>query len=147
MQTGRPTIYSQELVGTICGRLAEGETLRAICRDPAMPVLSTVMRWLNEPDKQSFKDQYAEARIAQAGHLFDELKEIADDASGDVNRDRLRVDTRKWYLSKLAPKVYGDRLDLTSGGEKLTVQVINYAGYPSAQVRPEDVPGPADTGP
>lgn len=120
---GRPTIYSKELVDTICARLADGETLRAICRDPEMPALSAVSRWLNEADKQYFKGQYADARVAQACHLFDELKEIADDTTGDVNRDRLRVDTRKWYLSKLAPKIYGDKLDMTTNGKDLPTPI------------------------
>lgn len=70
-------------------------------------------------------DQYARARAVQADRLAEECLEIADDASQDyitimrgdkevrvldtehVQRSRLRIDTRKWYASKLAPKVYG----------------------------------------
>ncbi len=63
----------------------------------------------------------------QADALFDEALEIADDASGDwtvdkdgkkgvdhenIQRSRLRVDTRKWAAGKMAPKKYGDKLDL-----------------------------------
>jgi hypothetical protein len=46
-------------------------------------------------------------------YLADEILEIADDIAGDPARDRLRLDTRKWLMSKIAPKVYGDKLDLT----------------------------------
>jgi len=45
--------------------------------------------------------------------LADEIIEIADNESGDPARDRLRLDTRKWLMSKIAPKRWGDRLDLT----------------------------------
>jgi hypothetical protein len=44
-----------------------------------------------------------------------------------TNRSRLRIDARKWVASKLKPKVYGDKTDITSGGEQLkqTTIVIN----------------------
>lgn len=106
--------------------------------DGAMPGRTTVNRWLRE--NTEFRDQYARAREEQAEHLLDEILLIADDATNDfmtitkgdvsyevenkewTSRSKLRVDTRKWAMSKLAPKKYGDRLDLTSGGEKLTPQ-------------------------
>jgi hypothetical protein len=44
-----------------------------------------------------------------------EIEAIADDEKGDVRRDTLRVDTRKWIASKLAPRRYGDRVALTDG--------------------------------
>lgn len=48
--------------------------------------------------------------------MADELVEIADDAAGDnehavrVRRAHLRVETRKWILSRMLPKIYGDRI-------------------------------------
>ncbi len=124
---GRPSLYTEALAVKICRRLAEGETLRAICRDPAMPGKTTVLRWLGDEKNADFRTQYAHARDMQADALFDEALEIADDASGDwtvdkdgkktldhehVQRSRLRVDTRKWAAGKLAPKRYGDKLNL-----------------------------------
>ncbi len=130
-QNGRPSLYTEALAAKICRRLAEGETLRAICRDTAMPDKATVLRWLADEAKADFRDQYAHARDMQADALFDEALEIADDASGDwstdkdgkktldhehVQRSRLRVDTRKWAAGKLAPKRYGDKLQHTGDG-------------------------------
>ena len=124
---GRPSRYTPELAAKICRRLAEGETLRSICRDKGMPDKATILRWLADKKKADFRDQYALAREMQADALFDEALEIADDAVGDwavdkdgkktldhehVQRSRLRVDTRKWAAGKLAPKRYGDKLDL-----------------------------------
>ena len=124
---GRPSLYTEALAAKICLRLAEGETLRSICRDKAMPDKATVLRWLADKKKADFRDQYARARELQADALFDEALEIADDVSGDwttdkdrkktldhenVQRSRLRVDTRKWAAGKLAPKRYGDKLNL-----------------------------------
>lgn len=72
-----------------------------------MPAHSTVLLWVKE--NQAFADQYARSRETGYLLLADELVEIADDKAGDAQRDRLRVDTRKWLLSKMLPKVYGDK--------------------------------------
>ncbi len=126
-KTGRPSLYTDALAAEICRRLAEGETLRSVCRDKAMPDKATILRWLADKKKADFREQYVYAREMQADALFDEALEIADDASGDwftdkdgkkvldhenIQRSRLRVDTRKWAAGKMAPKKYGDKLDL-----------------------------------
>ena len=77
---GRPTVYSDKLAATICGRLAEGESLRTICADDAMPGKSTVLRWLLDGEHKVFRDQYARAREAQADYFADEILAIADDS-------------------------------------------------------------------
>ena len=125
----RKPIYGDEIRQKIIDRLRDGESLRAICRDEGMPVESIVRRWA-EDDPQGYGAQYAKARDAGLEHMADELLEIADDGTNDwmekrnsegdvaavvadhehINRSRLRVDTRKWLLSKMAPKRYGDRL-------------------------------------
>ncbi len=126
-KTGRPSLYTEVLAAEICRRLAEGETLRSVCRDKAMPDKATILRWLADKKKADFREQYVYAREMQADALFDEALEIADDASDDwtedkdgkktldhenIQRSRLRVDTRKWAAGKMAPKKYGDKLDL-----------------------------------
>jgi hypothetical protein len=125
---GRPSIYTQELVDTILQRIADGESLRSVCRDKKMPHVSTVIKWRSE--NQEFLAQYEEARISQAQHLFDQLIDIADTGE-DVARDRLRVDTRKWYLSKVLPKVYGDKIDLTTDGKELPSPIIQLNVQPN----------------
>lgn len=129
--TGRPSGYTQETADIICHRMAEGESLREVCRDPAMPSTSTVMRWAIAVE--AFREQYTRAREALLEHWAEEITEIADDGSNDymdrldkdgkvigevvnqehIARSRLRVDTRKWLLSKLKPKKYGDKLELS----------------------------------
>ena len=66
---------------TICRRLAEGESLRAIRADPAMPARATVFRWLAR--NQEFRRSYAIARDCLAEDLMDAMLEIADDSSSD----------------------------------------------------------------
>lgn len=125
---GRPTIYSDDLAARICAELACGKSLRTVCKADDMPGLETVFRWLRQ--RPDFRDQYAHAKGESTDALFEQLFDIADDASGDVieddegrakvdyeniQRSKLRVDVRKWALSKLAPKKYGDKLDLNHG--------------------------------
>lgn len=111
---GPPSEFTQETADAICEGLIEGESLRTICARPEMPSKSTVMVWLVRFPE--FAAQYAEARTAQAEAIFDEMLEIADEGepNADMNgRDRLRIDARKWVLGKLAPKKYGDKLELS----------------------------------
>lgn len=125
---GRPSKYTPALAEAICDRLAEGESLRKICKDQKMPAARNVHVWVEENDE--FRQQYARAREAQADKYAQEIIEIADEEcvvvkhpkegedvevafdSALVANKRLRVDARKWAASKLAPKKYGDKLDL-----------------------------------
>ena len=108
--SGRPSVYTPELAARICARLADGESLRAICEDGDMPNRSTVHLWVIE-DREGFSNQYAKARHAQALRWAEEITDIADNENKeDTQRARLRVDTRKWLLSKVLPKVYGDKV-------------------------------------
>lgn len=90
----------------ILARLATGESLRSICRTPGFPDHSTVCEWLR--NNAEFANQYARARSDGLDVLADQALEIADDTDEDANSRRVRIDTRKWYLSKLRPEKYGD---------------------------------------
>ncbi len=107
-KTGRPSTYTRALTDAICASLADGISLRALCAQPGMPAMTTVMRWLADPTKREFREQYARAREAQADLLAEEILEIADSTNELVARARLRIHSRKWLASKLAPKKYGN---------------------------------------
>ena len=122
--TGRPSAYTPELAAEICQRLAEGESLRSICEDDHMPNRSTVHLWVVE-DRENFSNQYAKARHAQAVRWGEEILEIADDENrDDTQRARLRVDTRKWLLSKVLPKVYGDKVMVGGDPTGVPLEVV-----------------------
>ena len=105
---GRPSIYTQEIADTICKALAEGKSLRSICREEGMPTEATVRMWAAD-DREGFYSQYTRARDIGLDCVAEEVFEIADHGS-DHQRDRLKFDARRWYLSKLAPKRYGDKI-------------------------------------
>jgi hypothetical protein len=129
---GRPTKYTKALGEKICERIASGESLNSICRDDGYPHKVTIMRWLlSESDiYTNFRNQYAIARQIQYEFMADDIMDIADDSRNDwmqredpnnpgfnfngeaVARSRLRVDSRKWFLSKVLPK-FKDKQDET----------------------------------
>lgn len=123
VKMGRHSEFTQEIADVICERIADGESLRGICKDEDMPNKATVFKWLAA--RKEFSDQYARARESQAETMADEILAIADDGLNDtyldddgnertnhdvIARSRLRVDARKWLASKLAPKKYGDKV-------------------------------------
>lgn len=99
-----------------------------------MPAASTVFLWLKQQD--GFSEQYARACEDRAHALAEEALEIADDPAGDVvvvdgvekvcnenvQRSRLRVDTRKWFASKLFPRRYGDKIAV--GGDETGAPLV-----------------------
>jgi len=110
-----------------------GRSLRSVLRDSGMPNRDTVYQWIIEDKKKS--DQYARAADIRADEIFDEMMNISDETDSDVitlddgrkvvnnnviSRDRLRIDTRKWILSKMNPKKYGEKLDFSSNDGSMT---------------------------
>lgn len=136
MPAGRPSLYNEDIAAEICARLSEGQSLRTICLDEEMPDASTIFRWL--PKHDEFRKQYDAARAAASDAMVEDILEIADDATNDwmkqkqkngeasdgwilngdhVQRSKVRIDTRKWIMSRLAPKKYGDRVTNQLVGE------------------------------
>jgi hypothetical protein len=115
---GRPTTFTQQLADKICERMANGETLRAVCRHIDLPV-STVIEWT--VNNKAFSEQYAQARQKQADSYADMILDEAFN-SHDAQIGRLRVDALKWVASKLAPKRYGDKVEVEqTGTQKIRV--------------------------
>jgi len=130
---GRPTDYTSEIAREICRKLADGMGLRQICTDPEFPSEATVRAWALD-DVHGFSAQYARSREIGYAGLADEILNIADTpvvgsrsvskatgleiTEGDmIEHRRLQVDVRKWMLSKMLPKVYGDKIQTEHSGE------------------------------
>ena len=107
-----PTRFSQEIFDTICERIAEGESLRAICSEPDMPSKWAFLKWLAKDEEDGdglLVAQYARARDAQVEGEVDEMVLIAD-TEEDPARARVRIWARQWKAGKMKPKKYGDRV-------------------------------------
>lgn len=150
MPGGRPSDYSPELAERICNELAGGLSLRKVCKLEWAPDKRTILRWLAAHEE--FRTHYALACEVRADDFFDDIVDIADDGSRDtvlkerpdgstyeatdhdhINRSKLRVDARKWVLSKMMPKKYGDRV------------VQEHTGPNGGPVLTDDLSGLTDT--
>jgi|SRR5687768_1970219 len=116
-------VKSDALLEQIFERVAKGESLNRICSEPNMPARKSFYEWVAEDE--TVLRRYEFAMLMRADTYAEETIEIADDDNDDwktakdgslipdyevVQRSKLRVDARKWYASKLAPKKYGDRI-------------------------------------
>lgn len=122
--------YTDEIGYEICKNLSLGHSLTKTCLEMNI-CLSTIYRWFDR--YPSFKENYTRAREIQADYLAEEIISISDEpakeevkgedgksnsftSSSAVQRNKLRVDSRKWYVAKIAHKKYGDKIDATLSG-------------------------------
>lgn len=123
----------EEIFNRIFEGIAEdGESLRSVLMRHDMPSRTTFFEWIDADQDKA--NQYARACEIRADKIFDEILDIADENNADISigddgqvrmngdvvqRSRLKIDARKWALSKMNPKKYGDKVDLnhTLGGE------------------------------
>ena len=148
---GRPTTYTKERGDQICELISEGRTTLAVSRMLGMK-RHTIIKWARKyPDfgamyaqaRQHLYEHWADEILDDAenetrdnvsrrviktgysqklGDYNETIEQITSDNTA-VQRDRLKVDSKKWLLSKLLPKEYGDKIEtqLTGkDGESLT---------------------------
>lgn len=142
-QTGRPTLYTEELADLICERVATCTLgLARLCElHNDLPSKFTVNLWRYKYPE--FSTRYAQAKLKQADLLAEEILDIADDATNDwmesfgedgdivyklngehVQRSRLRIDTRKFLASKLLPKQYGQHAEEDKPADKSVIEML-----------------------
>lgn len=138
----RPSEYTQDLADKLCHELALGKSMRTVCKPDEMPDMSTVFRWLRS--NEEFCKQYVRAKEESADAMSEDALDIADNSEHDfikvgkgkpkynreaVERSKLRVDTRKWLMSKMKPKKYGDKVDVTSDGKAIKGNSIIFTDF------------------
>ncbi|MGF6738489.1 terminase [Paraburkholderia atlantica] len=131
-----PPSYTPELAAEICERISSGETLRAICRDAHMPSWVTVYEWRKLSPE--FSARLAAARELGADAIAEQALDIADttkigqrteeseDGFKTVREDmlghrKLQIETRLKLLAVWFPRKYGQRIDMTTGGESMNL--------------------------
>lgn len=129
---GRPAMeFNQEVADYICTQIADGRSLRAILREDKeerLPAAVTLYKWMEAVPE--FAKQYARAKEDSADAMSDDIMAIADEETKDaveVNRNRLRVEARKWLAAKMKPKKYGEKIEQTHqgpDGQSLNLEVI-----------------------
>lgn len=120
-RNGSTPVYTKAIADEICDRLSRGESLRSICRDAHMPSEMAVRLWAmdGEEAREGFASRYARARQLGFDSIAEEILDISDENpvgpdgyvdNGAIQRARHRTDSRRWYLSKLLPSKFGDKV-------------------------------------
>lgn len=111
------TTYTPDLAAKFCAALADGKSIRTVCKADGMPSKATVFRWLREYPE--FAKMYEVATDERADTLVDEIVEIADNCKTDadsIRKAKLRIHARVEYAQKMKPRKYGTKLELTGEG-------------------------------
>lgn len=117
----------------ICDRIALGEFLTQICNEPGMPGRTTFYRWCRSDE--DLDEMYRHAREDQMHGWAEEIVMVSDridkdgprktpDSAVQVNRDRLRIDSRKFVMAKMHPKLFGDKTEVEHSGKIVHVKRI-----------------------
>lgn len=135
-KVGRPTDYTPEMADLICEQLSMGKSLKsALEAVEGSPSAATVFSWMGKI--KEFPDKYARAKQEGTDAMAEDIMDISDESISDaykadpkaagaaVQAQRLRIDTRKWLMSKMKPKKYADHIDVTSGGQALPQPILN----------------------
>jgi hypothetical protein len=129
----KPVRDKEAICKEVLQGMRDGLSAFKACQKAGVPQ-STFNDWL-DADKE-LAVEYAHAREDLIERIASEIMELSDTEvpeTGDGKRDwqaiqqrKLQVDSRKWLLSKLAPKKYGERLELAGDKENpLQVQTID----------------------
>jgi Bacteriophage Sf6, terminase small subunit-like len=133
-KVGRPNgtgrLRTPEHADRICEMLEDGKTLRQISTELGFRQ-SQISMWGNGTGDgardQAFIDRYARCLSSRWEAMAEQVIEIAEEIppvdqighvdTGWVQNQRLRIDTKKWLLSKALPKKYGERVEATVIGD------------------------------
>lgn len=126
----KPSLYTPEVAEAILSRIAEGEPLNWICRDPGMPKPRTVRDWKKQ--KPEFEEAYGDARdagfdvIAHRARQTIRGKQQAEggESTGDVVRDKAIAEFDLKLLAKWDPRRYGDRVSMEHSGHMTLEQLV-----------------------
>jgi hypothetical protein len=108
---GPPTTYTKAIGRSLCDLVADGMSLNAACGELDIPRRS-VRSWLVR--YPSFQAEMAIAEAQRWDAISDEVIDLIDGCDGssqaEVTKARVASDARKWLLSKMMPKTFGDRI-------------------------------------
>lgn len=128
---GRPVEFPIEnpVWQQIIDEIAGGKSLSGALRLEGMPSYGLAKLMIRT--NPEYKEAYEKAVEDRADRLAEEIVELADMVPPDglegtamsawVNQKRLQVDARKWVASKLKPRTYGDRLDVSVSDNRISV--------------------------
>ncbi len=131
---GRPRVLTDADWQRVIDGLESGLSLRATCKRRGTPSVKSVLQRVTR-EREGFGERYAQAREIGLLQMEEEMLQMADGteaqetdpklANAQVQRDRLRIETRKWVMSKMRPDRYGDRVALAGDSRGAPIRLSN----------------------
>ena len=115
----RPSEYDFELCKLICDEVANGENIISVLKESNFPSWSTFRRWKNEHEelRTLYVNSQQDKGIALENEI-DDVMQCLKDGEMEASVGNVLIQTLKWKMGKFYPKMFGDKLDVTSGGDK-----------------------------
>lgn len=119
----------ESLVELLCERIIAGESLNQICTSPNLPDKASVYRHMAKD--RDFATRIARARVSQQDAIIDDTVDIADSATTaeEAQVAKLRIWARQWRAAKLAPKKYGEKIEMEHSGGVILINDIPDPDY------------------
>jgi hypothetical protein len=141
----RARVYSDadraRIIAGVLERMEAGSSAFRACKLEGVPFV-TFSAWIGSAG--DLADAYARAREGQIRRLAEEIEELADEPIPTTDRgsldpaavakQRLQVDVRKWLLSKLAPKSYGERVEVVGDAAQPIAVAVDLSGLSDAEL-------------
>jgi len=138
---GRTPEERARIIDAVLRRMEAGSSAFKACRQEGIP-FNTFSAWI--PVEGELAAAYARAREGQIRRLAEEIEELADEPvpmtdrgsidTGAVQKQRLQIDTRRWLLSKLAPKRYGERVEVVGDAAQPIAVSVDLSGLSDAEL-------------
>lgn len=132
--------YTQDdknnIVWAVFVAMEGGKSLRHACRDEGISE-ATVLRWIDADETGEWSKQYTRARDGLLSHHANEILTIADSCY-DAAKARVQIDSRKWILSRLLPKRFGDKVSVGGSDDLPPIQNVTRIELIAAKINDDD---------
>lgn len=122
--TRTPAMDRLDAVGVdaVCEEIANGQTMTAIAERVQVSI-GSLIAWISADSERSARTR--EARVSAARFWDEKAETRLDEAvtSHDLAKAKELAFHYRWRASKIAPREYGDRLDLNHSGEVAMRQI------------------------
>lgn len=129
----------------ICLAIEQGQALRNVCKS----FMSTKKFFELLDGSEELRKRYARACESRADEIFEDILEIADESNADltvfegklivngdaVQRSKLKIEARKWILSKMSPKKYGDKIEVDANVKAEITEKRDYTKLSNEELR------------
>ena len=118
----RPSKYDPSVAEAVLDAVGSGQSLMKACAGPDMPALRTWFYWVSEDS--ALAASYVHARRANAEYMASLVLDTALSCTNeDANSAKVQIAAYQWLAGKMAPKVYGDKLEVDVS-HKITLESL-----------------------